>query len=153
MSPVDFPLPRIPNAWRWLTDRLWRVEHAFGRAKAEDRAEDDTRLRIFFVLVLFAAAFLTLGVGATHSALFADRDRIGADEAAPGARAELTDRNGLLLAADLPHFGLYYDPKENWNPDEIRRVLPTVAPGLSMDRLEKALKADRRQYQIGRAHV
>ncbi len=149
MSPVDFSLPRIPNAWRWLVDRVWRLEHAFGRAKAEDRAEDDTRLRIFFVLVLFTAAFLTLAGGAARSALFADHDRGGADGVAPGARAELVDRNGLLLAADLPHFGLYYDPKENWNPDEIRRVLPTVVEGLSLERLGKALKADRRQYLIG----
>jgi cell division protein FtsI (penicillin-binding protein 3) len=149
MSPVDIAFPRIPNAWRWFTDRLWRVEHAFGRARAEDRAEDDTRLRIFFVLALFSAAFLTLAVGAAHSALFSDRDRAGADGAAPGARAELVDRNGLLLAADLPHFGLYFDPKENWNPDEVRRVLPTAVPGLPMDRLDRALKADRRQYLVG----
>ncbi len=149
MSPVDIPFPRIPNAWRWFTDRVWRVEHAFGRARAEDRAEDDTRLRIFFVLALFSAAFLTLAVGTAHSALFSNHDRAGADGAAPGARADLVDRNGLLLAADLPHFGLYYDPKENWDSDEVRRVLPTAVPGLSMDRLDRALKADRRQYLIG----
>jgi len=149
MSPVDIPFPRFPNAWRWITDRVWRVEHAFGRARAEDRAEDDTRLRIFFVLALFSTAFLALAVGAAHSALFSDRDRAGADGAAPGARAELVDRNGLLLAADLPHFGLYYDPRENWNPDEVRRVLPTAVPGLSMDRLDRALKSDRRQYLVG----
>jgi cell division protein FtsI (penicillin-binding protein 3) len=149
VSPVDISFPRIPNAWRWFVDRVWRVEHAFGRAKAEDRAEDDTRLRIFFVLALFAAAFLTLAAGATRSALFSSGDRSGIEGAAPGARADLTDRNGLLLAADLPHFGLYYDPKENWNPDEVRRVLPTAVPGLSTERLDKALKADRRQYLIG----
>jgi cell division protein FtsI (penicillin-binding protein 3) len=149
VSPVDFSLPRIPNAWRWISDRVWRVEHAFGRAKAEDRAEDDTRLRIFFVLALFSAAFLALAIGAAHSALFSNNDRAGADGAAPGARAELVDRNGLLLAADLPHFGLYYDPKENWDPDEVRRVLPAAAPGLSMERLDRALKADRRQYLVG----
>jgi cell division protein FtsI (penicillin-binding protein 3) len=149
MSPADIPFPRIPNAWRWLTERVWRVEHAFGRARAEDRAEDDTRLRIFFVLALFSVAFLSLAVGAAHSALFSDHDRAGADGTAPGARAELVDRNGLLLAADLPHFGLYFDPKENWNPDEVKRVLPAAVPGLSMDRLDHALKADRRQYLIG----
>jgi cell division protein FtsI (penicillin-binding protein 3) len=149
VSPVDISFPRIPNAWRWLTDRVWRVERAFGRAKAEDRAEDDTRLRIFFVLALFTAAFLTLAAGAARSALFSGADRSGVEGVAPGARADLTDRNGLLLAADLPHFGLYYDPKENWNSDEVRRVLPAAVPGLSMDRLDKALKADRRQYLIG----
>jgi cell division protein FtsI (penicillin-binding protein 3) len=149
VSPADIPIYRFPRGWRWVTERIWRIEHAFGRAKAEGRAEDDTRLRIFFVLALFTAAFLTLAAGATRSALFSDNDRTGAEGAPPGARAELTDRNGLLLAADLPHFGLYYDPHENWNPDEVRRVLPGVLPQLSPQRLDHALKADRRQYLIG----
>jgi cell division protein FtsI (penicillin-binding protein 3) len=149
MSPADIPFYRFPPAWRWLTDPIWRVERAFGRAKAEDRAEDDTRLRIFFVLALFTAAFLTLAAGATRSALFSDNDRSGAEGAPPGARADLTDRNGQLLAADLPHFGLYYDPHENWNADEVRRVLEPALPQLAPERLEHALKADRRQYLVG----
>jgi len=149
MSPADIPLHRFPPAWRWVTEPIWRIERAFGRAKAEDRAEDDTRLRIFFVLAIFTAAFLTLAGGAARTALFSDNDRAGAEGVPPGARAELTDRNGQLLAADLPHFGLYYDPHENWNPDEVRRVLGPALPGLSQERLDRALKADRRQYLIG----
>ena len=149
MSPADIPFLRIPSGWRWVTERIWRIEHAFGRAKAEGRAEDDTRLRIFFVLAHYTAAFLTLAAGATKSALFSDHDRGDIEAAPPGARADLTDRNGQLLAADLPHFGLYYDPHENWNPDEVRRVLGPALPQLSADRLDRALKADRRQYLIG----
>jgi cell division protein FtsI (penicillin-binding protein 3) len=149
MSPSDIPLHRFPPAWRWVTEPIWRIERAFGRAKAEDRAEDDTRLRIFFVLAIFTAAFLALAAGATRSALFSGADRGDLEGAPPGARADLTDRNGQLLAADLPHFGLYYDPHENWNPDEVRRVLGPALPGLSADRLDRALKADRRQYLIG----
>jgi len=149
MSPADIPLLRFPPAWRWVTEPIWRIERAFGRAKAEDRAEDDTRLRIFFVLAIFTAAFLTLAAGATRSALFSNMDHGDMEGAPPGARADLTDRNGQLLAADLPHFGLYYDPHENWNPDEVRRVLGPALPALSADRLDRALKADRRQYLVG----
>jgi len=149
MSPSDIPLPRFPPAWRWVTEPIWRIERAFGRAKAEDRAEDDTRLRIFFVLAIFTAAFLTLAAGAARTALFSGADHGDLEGAPPGARADLTDRNGQLLAADLPHFGLYYDPHENWNPDEVRRVLGPALPALSTDRLDRALKADRRQYLIG----
>ena len=100
MSPADIPLHRFPPAWRWVTEPIWRIERAFGRAKAEDRAEDDTRLRIFFVLAIFTAAFLTLAGGAARTALFSDNDRAGAEGVPPGARAELTDRNGQLLAAE-----------------------------------------------------
>jgi cell division protein FtsI (penicillin-binding protein 3) len=149
MRPSDLNLYRFPPAWRWLVERIWRVEHAFERAKAEGRAEDDTRLRIFFVLALFAAGFLTLGAGAVKSVLFPDFDRGGLAAGPPGERADLTDRNGQLLAVDLPHYGVYYDPKENWNPDEVRRALSVALPQLSPERLEHALVAEKRQYLVG----
>jgi cell division protein FtsI (penicillin-binding protein 3) len=150
MRPADLAFYRFPPAWRWLIEQVWRVEHAFERCKAEGRAQDDTKLRLFFVLALFAAGFLTLAVGATRSALFPDTDRGGQWAGAPpGARADLVDRNGQLLAVDLPHFGLYFDPRENWNTEEVRRVLTGALPRLSPERLDHALKADRRQYLVG----
>jgi cell division protein FtsI (penicillin-binding protein 3) len=149
MRPADLGLYRFPPAWRWLIERIWRVEHAFERARAEGRAEDDTRLRIFFVLAMFTAGFLTLAAGAAKSVLFPDVDRGAYAGGPPQARADLTDRNGQLLAVDLPHFGVYYDPKENWDPEEIRRVLPSALPQLSQARLDHALAAEKRQYLIG----
>src|ERR1700722_8397355 len=107
MRPSELSLYRFPPAGRWLIERVWKVEHAFERAKAEGRAEDDTRLRIFFVLALFAAGFLTLAAGATRCALFPDFGRGGYLAGTPEARADLTDRNGQLLAVDLTHYGVY----------------------------------------------
>jgi len=43
---------------RWLIERMWGLEHAFERARASGKAEDDTRLRIFFVLALFSLGFV-----------------------------------------------------------------------------------------------
>ena len=149
MRPSDLTLYRFPPAWRWLIERVWTVERAFERAKAEGRAEDDTRLRIFFVLAMFAAGFLLLAVGAGKSVLFPDFDRNGYAGGPPEERADLVDRNGQLLAVDLPHFGVYYDPKDNWNPEEVRRVLSQALPQLSPIRLDHALKADKRQYLLG----
>ena len=159
MSPIDpvsadFPHYREPagpaQLWRWFTDLVWSVERAFERSRASGRAVDDTRLRIFFVQAIFAMAFVTLGFRATRAALFAAVDEGG--RAAPpmaGARADLTDRNGQLLAVDLTHYGVYLDPREVWDTDEIRRKLPAVFPKLSMDRLNKALGSGRREYLGG----
>ena len=159
MSPIDpvsadYPHYREPygpaQLWRWLTDIVWAVERAFERSRASGRAVDDTRLRIFFVQAIFALAFVTLGLRATRAALFAPADEIGhGPPPLAGARADLTDRNGNLLAVDLTHYGLYLDPREIWDADETRRKLPAAYPNLSMERLDKALKSGRREYLAG----
>ena len=138
----------------WFSRRVaglvWRLEHAFERARASGRAEDDTRIRIFFVLALFGTGFLTLAIGATHAALFS---RAGdADTYAPpqgAARADLVDRNGQMLAADLLHYGLYIDPREIWDTSETRRALTANLPDLTPERLERALRAGRRTFVVG----
>ncbi|HKR88581.1 MAG TPA: penicillin-binding protein 2 [Phenylobacterium sp.] len=135
---------------RWLARAMWRLEHAFERARASDKPQDDTRLRIFFVATLFSAGFLTLAIGATRAALFSDAGR--ADGSAPpvsAARGDLVDRNGELLAADLLHYGLYLDPREIWDAGETRRALRAALPDLTPERLERALQAGRRTFLIG----
>ena len=133
--------------WRWLKAKVWGLEHAFERAKAAGKAEDDTRIRIFFVLALFATAFSVLAVGARRAALFSDAGR-GNGYVGPvgAARADLVDRNGAMLAADLLHYGLYVDPREIWDADEVRRALRAALPELNRSRLEKALRSERRGF-------
>lgn len=134
-------------AWRWLKDKVWGLEHAFERARASGRAEDDTRIRIFFVLAVFATAFVVLAIGATRAAIFSDAGR-GSGYAAPvgAARADLVDRNGAMLAADLLHYGLYVDPREIWDAEEVRRNLIRTFPDINRQRLNKVLKSDRRGF-------
>ncbi len=135
---------------RWLAAMVWRLEHAFERARASGKAEDDTRIRIFFVLALFGAGFLTLAIGATHAALFSDAGKGDAYTAPMGAaRADIVDRNGQMLAADLLHYGLYVDPREIWDTAETRAALTAALPELTRDRLERALRAGRRTFLIG----
>jgi cell division protein FtsI (penicillin-binding protein 3) len=154
MRPIDAAqyrtLPSAGQAWRWATEQVWRVEHAFERSKAAGRAADDTRLRIFFVLAIFAMAFVTLGVEAGRAALFSDAGGVGLSEPVdPEARSDLVDREGRLLAADLIHYGVYLDPRQVWDKDETRNGLLAALPKLSRERLAKALRSHRREYLIG----
>jgi cell division protein FtsI (penicillin-binding protein 3) len=133
---------------RGLGRIVWALEAAFKKAKTE--AQDDTRIRIFILLALFATAFSCLAIGATRSALFSEAGRSNGYTPAIGvARADLTDRNGQLLAVDLTHYGVYVDPREIWDTAETQRVLGAALPGLQAARLEKALRSDRREYLLG----
>ena len=70
--------------------------------------------------------------GATRAALFSDAGK-GDGYAPPigAARADLVDRNGQMLAADLLHYGLYIDPREIWDTAETRRALAADLPDLT----------------------
>ena len=139
---------RVQKGWGWLKDRIWRVEHAFERSRTSGRVVDDTRLRIFFILALFSLTFLGLCFEASRVALFGPTSG-GAGAPVPAqARADLMDRNGRLLAADLVHYGLYIDATDVWDPAMTRKRLLAMLPRLSEDRLDKALRSKRREFLL-----
>ncbi|WP_369796661.1 peptidoglycan D,D-transpeptidase FtsI family protein [Brevundimonas sp. Leaf363] len=139
-APHDGAMRRRAPSARWLMELVWRLEHGFERARANARPEEDTRVRIFVLLVVFSLVFAALAIGAAHAALFAPKRGIGGG-ANPAAvsRADLVDRNGRLLASNITHYGLYIDPAEIWDRelafDQIRQALPRV----SRNKLRRAL--------------
>ncbi|CAN5201100.1 penicillin-binding protein 2 [soil metagenome] len=151
--PAPGPAGRSPRAlgsslspWvRLATAGVWWIEHAFERARADGRPEEDTRVRIFLITCLFSVVFAGLAIGAAHAALFAHRGGLEA-AANPDAlvRADLVDRNGALLATNITHYGLYIDPAEVWDRqlafEEIQRALPKIPAA----RLRRVLFGDRR---------
>lgn len=146
--PAPAPAPggrRIAPSWRWLAECIWWIEHAFERARADDRPEEDTRVRIFFISMVFALVFGCLALGAAYAALLAPRGVSAAgSQAGALVRADLVDREGRLLAANITHYGLYIDPAEVWDRtaafNQIRRALPRVP----VKRLRTVLNGDRR---------
>jgi len=130
---------------RWLGSLVWWIEHAFERARANKRPEEDTRVRIVLLLAAFCLVFSALVAGATHAALLAPKSALGAT-ANPDAlvRADLVDRNGALLATNITHYGFYIDPSEVWDRraayDQIRNTLPRVP----LERLRRVLSGNRR---------
>lgn len=54
---------RLSPFWRWLSELVWRLEHGFERARADARPEEDTRVRIFLILIVFSCVFAGLALG------------------------------------------------------------------------------------------
>jgi cell division protein FtsI (penicillin-binding protein 3) len=135
-----------PTAWLWWFDR------AFERARASGKAEDDTRLRIFFVMAMFAAAFTTLGLVATRASLFSGLNAEGRGSGlTPEARADLTDRNGQVMATDLVRYGMYINPREVSDPAATKAALLSALPALSLVHLDTALTGPHKVYYVASA--
>ena len=136
---------RLSPFWRWLSELVWRLEHGFERARADGRPEEDTRVRIFLILMVFSAVFICLALGAAHAALLADKGgRWSGFNPNALVRGDLTDRNGELLATNIVHYGLYIDPAEVWDREAALVQLRGALPQLSAKRLERVLNGDRR---------
>ncbi len=154
MTTIGAPFERpqsepAPDRRKSLSGPWWWVERAFERARAAGKPEDDTRLRIFFVLVLFAAGFFTLSLGATRAALFSGIDLAAENAALPaGARADIVDRHGAVMAMDLVRYGLYVQPREVSDKEATESALIGAIPNLDGARLAKSLDGDKAEYYL-----
>ncbi|HEX8660640.1 MAG TPA: penicillin-binding protein 2 [Brevundimonas sp.] len=149
--PASYGVRRYMPSWRWLAEAMWWVEHSFGRAHADARPEEDTRVRIFVILSLFSAVFVCLAVGAAHAALLTEKGGVGF-ETHPNAvvRADMVDRNGALLATNITHYGLYIDPAEVWDRKAAAAQIKRALPRVTTARLNRVLNGDRRLLVINR---
>ncbi|HEY1926760.1 MAG TPA: penicillin-binding protein 2 [Caulobacteraceae bacterium] len=125
-----------------------RLEGTVSHVTGEE-GRDDTRLRIFFVMALFAAAFVCAALSATKAALFPSLGVSNAYEpTAETARADLYDRNGRLLATDLVRYGVYLRPQEVEDKAATAAALRDVLPGLSAERIASILAHPKGEFYI-----
>jgi len=102
--------------------------------------------RIIIGAVLSAAAFALVGIRLAHVTLMRPLD-LGREAAAVIARADLTDRNGELLARDLPVKDLYARPEVFWNKPEAAHDL-AVATGADERRLLNGFNNAKHPYVL-----
>ena len=139
-------LPLPTSGFQWVADRVWKVEHAFERAHATGEKANSARMRIFSILVGIGFAYIFLAIFAGRASLFTSKAQIADLTGEPGARTQLVDRNGALLATDINDYNLFVDPTDMTAADrdlvktDLARALPQVSPEL----LDKAFRTQGR---------
>lgn len=105
-------------------------------------AEGRIRIRISLVLFLTMIAIILVRL-AEVSLLSPDGHLRVAPEEIIHNRADITDRNGLLLATTLSSYSLYAEPSRIWNPDETAAALVALRPSLNVSAVSAQLASDR----------
>lgn len=101
------------------------------RHAANDPRGATRQKRVVIAGALFGLAFLTIAGRLTLIPMTSE-DVVRARAATPASlpRANVLDRNGNLLATDLPIASLYADARHIWNPQETAEALIKVLPDL-----------------------
>ena len=139
-------LAATQTGFQWVADRVWNVEHAFERANAESQRAQNTRLRIFAIMVGLGVGFITLGIFAAKASLFSSPGQMADLAAEPGARAQIVDRNGQLLASDVNDYNLFIDPTDMTGGDRayVKRAITVLVPTVPQEQLDKVFAGQSR---------
>src|SRR4051794_39714314 len=122
-----------------------RAAHALEQAKS----------RLMVTMAIFGLAFGAVGVKLVDATVMSQGGETGLAQAAsahaiPASRADIVDRNGVLLATSLATASVHADPKLIINPVEAARKLVSVLAGLDYDDTLAKLKSDKRFVWIRR---
>jgi cell division protein FtsI (penicillin-binding protein 3) len=114
------------------------------------------RNRMLLVSSLFAMAFLMVTVRLVDATLLnAPSTQITLNSAgeavATASRADITDRNGDLLATSLPTQSLYAEPKRILDVVAAARALIDVLPSLKYEELLEKMTSGRQSIRIARS--
>ena len=108
------------------------------------------RGRIALAAVLCAFGFALIGARLVDITMFGDAAASVANEIKTYHRADLIDRNGILIARDLPVRDLYARPVEFWNTDEAAQGLAAII-GTDEQRLKRVFALKRGYVAVKRA--
>ena len=127
-----------------------RLVHIEGSAK---QALETGRTRLLVTGLVFALAFLFVGLRLAEVSLLAGP--LQAQQAKAAAlpspvRADIRDRNGVLLASTLPSATLIANPRYVRNPEDVARRLAKVLPEMSIKAVAEKLDRDRTHVTLMR---
>jgi cell division protein FtsI (penicillin-binding protein 3) len=111
------------------------------------------RSRISVAAILSAIAFAVIGARLVDLTILNAHDDVGVALAQPTtqrARADLVDRNGVLIARDLPVSDLYATPAVFWDSEEAAVGLARLT-GARVGRLREVFASQRAYVLVARA--
>jgi cell division protein FtsI (penicillin-binding protein 3) len=122
-------------------ERVVRLE---GSAK---QALETGRTRLLVTGLVFALGFLVVGLRLVDVTVFmqGQEPRLASQPAAvelETGRADIVDRNGIVLATTLPTASLYANPRHVVEPDQVARQLHAILPELSEGALRSKLAVE-----------
>lgn len=138
---------------------------------SKKQAIETARNRLLVGGSLMAAAFFVVGVRLFDLAVFNEtedlRRAVSREIARPAsmARADIVDRNGVLLATSLKTASLFANPRKIGNPADVARRLVEIIPDMSEEVIAARLGADknfvwlrrnltpRQQFEVNRLGV
>ena len=106
------------------------------------------RNRLIVAGALFTAAFTVIGIRVVDVSVFSETAEprysrsIAKDEKRTG-RADIVDRNGVLMATSLNTASLYANPRLVLDPEQAALQLATALPDINVKDIEKKLRSNR----------
>lgn len=117
-------------------------------ATPHDQALDIAKTRLIAASVLFSLAYLIIGSRVAYLTLLRDAPEIPTSHQevsdSVASRADITDRNGTVLATSLPTISLCADAKKILNPEEAIKQLMATLPDLDAKKLSDDLHSGKR---------
>ena len=116
---------------------------------ARKQALETSRNRLLVTGALFVLAFMIIGGRVIQLSLnnvsvdIASNKLVHVDEILK-VRADITDRNGILIATSLPTAALYANPQQILDLDEAVDKLTSVLPGLNPSKLYQLLSKNQK---------
>src|SRR5580704_15849023 len=105
---------------------------------------DKSAGRIRQLMLLLGVAYLGIGGKLVHLGLSRDPPqtlKVAADQAAAGARPDLLDRNGAILATDVKTLSVFAEPRNIIDKDEAVELITAVLPDVDARELRERMNS------------
>lgn len=134
-TPLDeapAPAPRAMERWKKTLGDLvsTRLDKSTGRVRL-------ITLAMFVAYAGIGAKLIKFGVSSEPPPTL----KAAADQAASGARPDLLDRNGMILATDVKTMSVFAEPKRIIDKDEAVELITAVLPDVNAKELRERFNA------------